>query len=115
MVQITVQAPTPVLRAFANIASATADGPVVNAVAGKKIRVLAVIMNAGATATLCTFKSKPAGASTAISAGFAVGVNNCIPLNFNPAGWFETNTAEGLVMTTGTGSTVGVHVVYQLV
>lgn len=100
------------LYAVANIAASTTDGAVITAVAGKKIRVLAVIAVAGATATNLTFNSKPAGAGTAISALFANGANGGEVLNFNPSGWFETNSGEGLTVTTGSGSTTGISVVY---
>jgi hypothetical protein len=99
-------------RAFANIATATTDGAIVSAVAGKKIRVLAVMAVAGATATTITFNSKPAGAGTAISALFAAGANGLTPLSYNPLGWFETNAGEGLTATTGAGSTTGIQVTY---
>ena len=101
--------------AFANIASATTDGAIVNAVAGKKIRVLALILQAGGTATTVTFNSKPAGAGTAISMTFQNGSNGGAVLPYNAKGWFQTNAGEGLTGTTGTGSTVGVQVVYLLV
>lgn len=100
-------------RAFANIATATTDGSVVAAVAGKKIRVLAVSVTTGATATSTTFNTKPTGAGTAISATFTLGANGSKEMAFNPTGWFETNAGEGLSATTSAaGATTGIHVVY---
>lgn len=98
--------------AFANIAASTTDGAVVAAVASKKIRVLGLIVMAGGTATNITFNTKPGGAGTAKTALFATGANNGFGMGFNPVGWFETASGEGLSATTGTGSTVGVQVVY---
>ena len=98
--------------AFANIAASTTDGVVVAAVSGKKIRVLALAGQCGATATNITFNSKPGGAGTAKSMLFANGANGGAVLPFNPEGWFETVSGEGLSATTGAGSATGVQVVY---
>lgn len=100
----------PVKRAFANIAAGTTDGAVVAAVTGKRIRVLAVALHPGDTATDCTFSS----ASTDISALFAALANTPTILPHSPHGWFETKPGEALNLTTGAGSTVGVQVVYAL-
>ena len=98
--------------AKAAIASATTDGAVVAAVASKKIRVLGFILSPAATATACTFTTKPGGAGTAISAVMTVVANTLSSPGYNPLGWFETSAGEGLSLTTGTGSTVGVQVTY---
>jgi len=98
--------------AFANVAPGTADGVIVSAVTGKKIRVLAAVFVCGATATDCTFRSKPAGTGTAISCLFANAANGGAALPFNPVGWFETNVSEGLTLNTGSGASVGVQVAY---
>lgn len=98
--------------AFANIAASTTDGNIVTAVASKKIRVLAVAAVAGATATTLTFNSKPAGAGAAKTCLFANAANGGEVLPFNPIGWFETVSGEGLTVTTGAGSTTGIQVVY---
>ena len=102
----------PVRYAFANIAAASTDASVVAAVAGKKLRVVALVLLCGATATTITFNSKPAGAGTAISMQFQNAANGGAVLGFNQAGWFETTAGEGLTATTGVGSTTGVQVVY---
>lgn len=102
-------------NAFANVATATTDGPIIAAVAGKLINVLAVMVDCGATATAITFNSKPAGAGTPISATIALGASDDVVLDFCPAGWFQTNTGEGLSVTTGAaGASIGVQVVYEL-
>ncbi len=98
--------------AFANVAASQTDAQVVAAVASKKIRVLAVVVVAGATATNITFNSKPGGAGSAISCLLANGANGGAVLPFSPVGWFETAAGQGLSVTTGAGSTTGILVVY---
>lgn len=94
--------------AFVNIAASQTASSVVAAVTAKKIRVLAIIAQAGATATNITFNS----ASTAKTMLFANGANGGEVLPFNPVGWFETVAGEALTATTGAGSTTGIQVVY---
>jgi hypothetical protein len=101
-----------VKRAFASVAAGTTDGPVVAAVAGKKLRVLAFILMAAATATLATFNSKGAGAGVAISPAYPCAINGGLAPPYNVHGWLETSAGEGLTLTTGAGSTVVVQVVY---
>lgn len=101
-----------VKRAFANIVASTTDGNIISAVTSKKLRILAVVMQCGATATNITLNSKPAGAGAAISPQFQNGANGGEVLPFNAYGWFETVVSEGLTATTGAGSTTGVHVLY---
>lgn len=98
--------------AKANIAASTTDGAVVAAVASKKIRVLSFRVMAGGTGTNVTFNSKPGGAGTAISELMACPANGGQHGAFCPVGHFETVAGEGLAVTTGPGSTVGVGVVY---
>lgn len=98
--------------AFANVDASSTDGEIVAAVTGKAIRVLAFIAVAGDTATTLTFNTKPSGAGSAISALFANAANGGEVLSYNDAGWFETNSGEGLTVTTGAGSTTGIQVVY---
>lgn len=99
-------------RAFVNPAASQTDSNVVTAVSAKRIRVVFVYAIAGGTATTLTFNSKSGGAGTAISALLANGVNGGEVLPFNPVGWFETNTGEGLTVTTGAGSATGIGVGY---
>ena len=65
-----------------------------------------------ATATNVTFNSKPGGAGTAISELFALVANGGRAESPSPLGHFETTSGEGLAVTTGSGSTTGVGVVY---
>jgi len=95
-----------------NVSASTTDGNVVTAVTSKKIRVLQFRLHAAGTATNVTFNTKPGGAGTAISELFACGANGGRAEQFSPVGHFETASGEGLTVTTGTGSTVGVGVVY---
>jgi hypothetical protein len=105
-------AKTPV-SAFANVSASGTDTNLVSALgASTKIRVLAIAMVAGATATNITFNTKPAGAGSAISCLFACPANGGAVLGYNSQGWFTTSANEGLTATTGAGSTVGVHLVY---
>jgi len=98
--------------AKANVAASTTDGSIVAAVGGKKIRVLAFRIHTAGTATNVTFNSKPAGAGTAISELFALGANGGHSPGYSPVGHFETVSGEGLTVTTGTGATTGIGVVY---
>jgi len=101
-----------VKRAFANVAASQTDADLVTAVTSKKIRVLSLNMVTAATATNVTFNSKPGGAGTAISPLYANGSNGGIALNYHPFGYFETTAGQGLSVTTGAGSTTGIHVTY---
>ena len=105
---------TPGIQAFANIAASTTDGALVTAVAGRKIKVVAMTAVTGATATNLTFNSKPTGSGTAITPLFANGANGGEVLPYNSSVWFQTNAGEGLTVTTGTGSTTGILVTYVL-
>jgi hypothetical protein len=94
--------------AKANIAASQTASSVVAAVTGKKLRVIAFRLHAGATATNVTFNT----ASTAISELFACAINGGRADGFSPVGHFETVAGEALTVTTGAGSTVGIGVVY---
>jgi hypothetical protein len=98
--------------AFANITAGSTDGAIVTAVALKKIRVVALAMVTGGTATTVTFNSKPGGAGAAISPLFANAANGGAVLPPNPWGWFQSAAGEGLTATTGTGATTGILVQY---
>lgn len=103
-------------NAFDAIAASATDSNLVSAVTGKKIRVLSFLLNQGdTTPSTVTFNSKPGGAGTAISPAFKTAANGVVDVALNPRGWFETNASEGLTVTTGTGSTTGVIVVYEVV
>lgn len=103
-----------VKRTKSNVAHETTDGALVTAVSEKKVRVLGVVVTPGGTATSVTFNTKPSGSGTAVSAAFTVAANTPLVLPVHDYGWFETSSGEGLSVTTGTGSTCGIQVVYTL-
>lgn len=94
--------------AFADVAASQTASSLVAGVSGKHIRVLAYVVQCGATATTIVFNS----ASTAITPTFQNASNGGSVVPFNPVGWFETNLGEALTVTTGAGSTTGVVVRY---
>jgi hypothetical protein len=99
--------------AFANIAASTTDGAIVGATQGARIVVVEYRLHAAATATNVTFNSKPpSAAGTACSELFACGANSGRSELFSQAGHFATAPGHGLTATTGSGSTVGIGVVY---
>lgn len=97
--------------AFANVAASQTDSNIVTAVASKKIRVVAVLVSSALTSTVI-FNSKPAGAGTAISATITPATGTSTVLPYNPVGYFETTSGEGLTVTTGAGGASGIQVVY---
>jgi len=105
-------ATVPAEYAVANVSAGQTDAEIVAATAGKRVRVLAVAFVCGGTATSATFNTKPSGSGTAISPAFQNGANGGAILPFNPVGWFQTGSGEGLSLTTGSGSTTGVLVVH---
>ena len=98
--------------AKANVAASQTDSSVIAAVTAKKIRVLGFRLHAGGTATDVTFNSKPAGSGVAISEKFACAANGGHHGAYSPVGHFETVAGEGLTVTTGTGATTGIGIVY---
>ena len=99
--------------AFANVAASSTDEELVAARTNLKIRVYAAFVAGGDTATDVTFNTKPSGSGTAITPLLALDANGDMVLPQSFGGWFETEAGEGLSVTTGTGSTQGVHVVFQ--
>jgi len=103
-------------NAYDAIAASTTDSDLVVAVAGKKIRVLSVVINQGdTTPSSVTFNSDDGGGGTAIYAPLKAAANGGFVLNDNPRGWYETAAGEALTVTTGAGSTTAVLVVYDTV
>lgn len=99
------------LRTFVNVAASQTASSVVAAVPGKVIRVLGVVFVTGGTATNATFNS----ASSAISCLFANAANGGAVLPYAEQGWFQTSPGEALTVTTGSGSTTGIQLIYSLV
>ncbi len=99
----------------ANIGAGSTDSNLVTAVSQSRVRVVALATIVGGTATTVTFLSKGTGSGQAVSMDFQNGANGGAVLPLNPAGWFETNLSEGLTVTTLSGSTTGVQIVYQVI
>lgn len=102
--------------AKASITSGTADGALVAAVTGKKIRVHGLILFGATSVTAVTFNTKPGGAGTAILGpiGSAASGGFVLPLSGQP--YAETNSGEGLSATVaGSGGTQQIMVYYELV
>jgi hypothetical protein len=103
-------------NAYDSIAASATDSILVAAVTGRKVRVHAFIINQGdTTPSTVTFNTKPAGAGSAIFAPLKYAANGGTTSTELSTGWFETNSGEGLSVTTGAGSTTGVGVTYSLV
>jgi hypothetical protein len=81
-----------VKRAFFQGASAGQNTGVV-AVAGKKLRVLSFILSADADVD---FTFVIAGAGTAISQLFKLGLKTYVVAPYNPGGYYETTSGTGL-------------------
>lgn len=90
------------------VTASDADEELVALVASKKIRVLALVVQCGATATDVTFESSTTTRKHKVPAG----ANGGQVLPFNPVGWFETAAGESLTVTTGAGSSVEISGVY---
>jgi hypothetical protein len=108
-----------VKRAWANVAAAQTDatltkegGGALEAVPGKRIRVVAALFWCGGAATPLTFNSKGAGAGTPITPDWPNGPNGGGIPQECAHGWFQTLPGEALTVTTGAGSTTAVLVLY---
>lgn len=101
-----------VKRAFANVAASSTDSNIVSAVAAKVLWIISYRIIAGTTATNVTFNTKPAGAGTAIDFLHACAASGGAMGQRNIDSWFRTGSGEGLTVTTGAGSTVGIGVTY---
>lgn len=85
----------------AAVAASSTDSQLIAAVTSKKLRILSLVAQCGATATDMTFET---GGSSRIHK-IPAGANGGQSLGFNPVGWFETASGASLTVTTGTGST----------
>lgn len=90
------------------VTAADTDEELVALVSAKKIRVLALAVQCGGTATDVTFESSTTTRKHKVPAG----INGGQILPFNPYGWFETASGESLTCTTGAGSSVEISGVY---
>lgn len=103
------------LTAWDSVAASATDSALVTGVAGKKIRVLSVVINHASTASDVTFNSKGTGAGTAITPPLGGPTDGGFVIGQNDHGWFETNQGEGLTVTTGAGSNTSLIVTYKIV
>ena len=95
-----------------NVPSGSTDYLAIPAISGKRIWVTAVAVLVGSSQTNVTFNSKGSGAGTAISCLFACAANGGIVLPKNGDGWFQTNIGEALTVTTSSGSTAGIQLLW---
>jgi len=100
---------TPKFKSLSVAASQT-DSSVVAAVTSKKIRVVAMAVQCGSTATDVTFESDEA--TDVRLHKVPAGANGGQILPFNPVGWFETASGSALIVTTGAGSSVEITLTY---
>ena len=95
-----------------SVAASQTDSSIIAAVTSKKLRVVAGIISAGDTAgSALTFESDDAVTDTVLMK-FQPAANQTIVLPYNPLGYFETDSGEALILTTGAGSTTEMSFVY---
>lgn len=99
------------IRAAINVAG-SGNNTLVAAVAGRKVRVLAVALVPAAAVT-ARFESAANG--SALSGQMPLAANADLVLPYNPAGWFETVTAELLNLELSGAVAVDGVLVYQTV
>lgn len=92
------------------VAASSIDSVVVAAVASKKIRVVAISITCGATATVLTLESDEATDVRLDKIQMAANGGKVLP--FNQAGWFETAAGSALIATTGAGSDTEITLTY---
>lgn len=98
-----------VKRTFVDIATNTASGSLIAAVVGKKVRVLALFAQVGATAQTLTFKR----GSTAVSGVTVLPAAGKIERPFCKDGYFETAVNEAFIVTAAAGgSTTSFEILY---
>lgn len=85
----------------ATVASGSTDSSLIALVAAKKLRIISLVVQCGATATDMTFESGGTTKKHKVQAG----ANGGQVLPPNPYGWFETASGESLTVTTTSGST----------
>lgn len=90
------------------VVASDTDEELVALVASKKIRVVALAVQCGATATTVLFESSTTTRIHRVPAG----ANGGQILPYNPLGWFETAVGASLTATTSTGSDVDISGVY---
>lgn len=99
-----------VRRAWLDAAADTADQELIPLNAAAAIRILALFVNSGDTATAVTLKQKaPAEASAQMAPIIQTAANGGAVLPFCEQGWAQTpDVNQAVVVTTGAGSVVGI-------
>lgn len=104
-----IEAAGPIKRVAVS-ASATPNNTLVAAVAGKKIRVLALV---GVSAGIVNAKLQSGAGGTDITGAMPLVANGQIPLQYNPAGWCETAAGMLLNLNLSAGVLVAGVLTYQ--
>ncbi len=89
--------PCPLIGYAANVGNGTTNNLVAAAVAGKKVRVISMNLNGNSATLFALLKFRSASAGSFIY--FPFGPPAGLPggqFAFNPGGWFETTTGDGL-------------------
>lgn len=95
-------------KTFANVSAGQTAYLIIEAIPDKAIRVVALVMVTGATATSSTFNSS----STPITSVIANGANGGAVLPYNFDGWFQTSPGQSLTVTTTSGTSTGYTINY---
>ncbi len=109
--------------AFSAKAASATDGTIADtgstapsALAGRRVAVYGVVINHGdTTASSVTFNSKPSGSGTAISPALKAPANGGFVLPPGSEPYFYTKIGEGLTVTTSSGSTTNIAVIWKYV
>lgn len=108
-IEVKAQSSAPIKYAAIDVAT-SGDNTLKAAVSGRRIRVLSVFMIA-AGAVNVRFESDAGG--TALTGQMNLAANGGFVLNFNPAGWFETNAGELLNLELSGAVSVDGALTYQ--
>lgn len=101
--------PLSIKRDLQDVAAAQSDVSVIAAVAGRRLRILALVVTADTAATTITFES---GTATGISGTLDVAPNDPLVLPEFQLGWFETAAGEAFTVNTGAGGGVTLQTIY---
>jgi len=102
---------------FRAIIESGVSRPIVSAVAGKKIRVLALFLSSNGSVNARFQSTTPVSppVSVDISGPIYCAANTNAPLAFNEYGWFDTNVGEQLDLLLSSSVAVGGALTYTLV
>lgn len=103
-----------VMTANVVVAASQTDSVIIAAQAGRKIRVIGVVVGAAGTLTTWTLGSKGSGATTAKMGPFNSVANGAVVV-YGDYGLFDCVDSEGLVATTGSGANNTFFIIYVLI